>query len=82
VSASAEERRLRRHAARHGLRVERSPARREWIPEYGRYRVVDATTGNIVTGIEVGGLAYSLDLEEVAAFLEARSHVRAPIRPG
>jgi hypothetical protein len=71
VSRSAEERRLRRHAARQGLRVERSPARREWNPEYGLYRVADAATGNPVIGIEPGGLAFSLHLEDVAAFLEA-----------
>lgn len=71
MSASAEERRLRRHAARRGLRVERSAARREWNPEFGLFRVVDAATGKPVAGFELGGLAFALDLEDVALFLEA-----------
>lgn len=78
MSGSVEERRLRRHAARQGLRVERSPARRDWVPEYGRYRVADAATGDIVVGIEPGGLAFALDLDDVATYLGVWTPPRAP----
>jgi hypothetical protein len=60
------ERRLRRAAARQGLRLSKSPRRDPRASDYGRYRISD------LDGVVVAGGApsrFSLDLDGVEEFL-------------
>lgn len=66
--AKAAENRVRRHAARHGYKLERNPARSADAPQHGRYRLVRPGA--------VSGPGYPWTLPEVATAL--RGAPRAP----
>jgi hypothetical protein len=80
-SEIAREKRLRRAAARQGLRLSKSARRDPYANDYGKYRVEDAH----VSGVIVAGASpfdYSLDLDGVEEVLfpdRHRSHGR-PLR--
>jgi hypothetical protein len=77
-SEIAREKRLRRAAARQGLRLSKSARRDQYANDYGKYRVEDAH----VSGVIVAGASpfdYSLDLDGVEEVLfpdRHRSHGR------
>jgi hypothetical protein len=64
VTQRAVEVRLRRAAARRGLRIEKSKLRDPGAIGYGTWRIVDARTGRLVAGDRRTG--YGLTLADVA----------------
>jgi hypothetical protein len=75
------EKRLRRAAARQGLRVSKSPRRDPYANDYGKYRVENPRLNGVIVA---GGspFDYSLDLDQVEQVLfpdRQRSHSR-PLR--
>jgi hypothetical protein len=62
---------LRRVAARRGFRIERSRRRDPLALGFGRYRILDAATGEVVAGDGPGG--YGLDLDAVQEILDKGS---------
>ena len=67
------EKRLRRAAARQGLRLSKSPRRNRGASDYGKYRVEDSTRdGSIVAG--GAPYPYSLNLDQVEMVLFAKRH--------
>lgn len=67
VTQRAIEVRLRRAAARQGLRLERSRLRDPQAIGFGTYRLLDARTGRLVAADRRNG--YGLTLEQVAVRL-------------
>ncbi len=65
------ERALRLLAERQGYRLEKSSARTEQTPSYGRYRIVDVAAGTVVAGERP--CDYSLTLDEVRDWLTDRA---------
>ena len=67
------EKRLRRAAARQGLRLSKSPRRNRRAEDYGKYRVEDPTPGGSVVA---GGVPYrySLNLDQVELVLFPDRH--------
>jgi hypothetical protein len=61
------ENRLRRAAARQGLKLEKSRARDPRALGFGTYRLVDVHTNTIAAGGYIGG--YGMELEDVAGEL-------------
>ena len=68
VKEITREKRLRRAAARQGLRLSKSPRRDPYANDFGKYRVENANLAGVIVA---GGLPfdYSLDLDEVEEFL-------------
>lgn len=64
-----EENRLRRSAARQGLRLERCRYRDPRALGYGTYRLVDSTTYEFVATGRQSGTDYGLTLNEIDSFL-------------
>ena len=67
------EKRLRRAAARQGLRLSKSPRRNRRADDYGKYRVEDSAPGGSVVA---GGVPYpySLNLDQVEMVLFPARH--------
>lgn len=63
------ENRVRRAAARQGLRLEKSPLRDPFALGYGTYRLRTEGGGNLVAGREDRGRDYGLQLDAVEAWL-------------
>jgi hypothetical protein len=81
ASKITREKRLRRAAARQGLRLSKSARRDPYANDYGKYRVENPHLGGVIVA---GGspFDYSLDLDEVEEVLfpnRYRSHGR-PLR--
>ena len=68
VNEITREKRLRRAAARQGLRLAKSARRDPYANDYGKYRVENPHLGGVIVA---GGLPfdYSLDLDEVEEVL-------------
>ena len=68
VNEITREKRLRRAAARQGLRLSKSARRDPYANDYGKYRVENPRLGGLVVA---GGVPfeYSLDLDEVEEVL-------------
>jgi hypothetical protein len=73
VNEVQREKRLRRAAARQGLRLSKSAQRDPHAGDYGKYRVENPRMGGMVVA---GGLPfeYSLDLDEVEELLFPQKH--------
>ena len=75
VNEITREKRLRRAAARQGLRLSKSARRDPYANDYGKYRIENARLGGLVVA---GGIPfeYSLDLDEVekVLFPDPRKH--------
>ena len=67
------EKRLRRAAARQGLRLSKSPRRDPYANDYGKYRVENPHLSGVIVA---GGCPfdYSLDLDEVEVVLDQDRH--------
>jgi hypothetical protein len=80
ASEMTREKRLRRAAARQGLRLSKSARRDPYANDYGKFRVENPDLGAVVAG----GLPfdYSLDLDEVEEVLTSDRHrlVGRPLR--
>lgn len=63
------ENRLRRMLERRGYRLMRSRARDPRDLTFGGYQIVDVQTGGVVAGYGNANRGYSLDLDEVEAWL-------------
>lgn len=63
AAARVWENRIRRMAHRQGLRLEKSRRRDTQAADYGTYRLVDATTGTVVS--YGGSTPYGLTLDEI-----------------
>jgi anti-anti-sigma factor len=72
------ENRLRRMAARQGLRLVKSPRRDRYADGYGTYRLVSAANGEPRSGDAVSG--YGMDLDAVEQQLTSRPATTAKIR--
>ena len=70
-SEKVRELRLRRMAARQGLRLEKSRRRDPRAMDFGRYMLVDTFTNTIVAG-ELN-TPRALDLDDVEAYLKGES---------
>ena len=68
VNEITREKRLRRAAARQGLRLSKSARRDPYANDYGKYRIENLRRGGVIVA---GGLPfdYSLDLDEVEQIL-------------
>jgi hypothetical protein len=73
VSEMTREKRLRRAAARQGLRLSKSARRNPSASDYGKYRIENPHLGGLVVA---GGspFNYSLDLDEVEKVLLPEPH--------
>jgi transposase InsO family protein len=73
ASEITREKRLRRAAARQGLRLSKSARRNPYANDYGKYRVEDPHLGGLIVA---GGspFDYSLDLDEVEKVLSPNQH--------
>ena len=73
ASETTREKRLRRAAARQGLRLAKSPRRNRRASDYGKYRVEDQGPGGSVVA---GGVPYdySLNLDQVELVLFPDRH--------
>jgi hypothetical protein len=68
------EKRLRRAAARQGLRLSKSPRRNRRANDYGKYRVEDSPGGSIVAGGAPFPYSLNLDQVELVLFPERHGH--------
>jgi hypothetical protein len=74
------EKRLRRAAARQGLRLSKSARRNPYANDYGKYRVENPRLGGRVVAGD-SPFDYSLDLDEVEKILSSDQHRRhVPLR--
>lgn len=73
MSERQREIKIRRRAARRGLRVVKSRSRTFDCPSYGGFMVVDPTDSVVVLGSE--GFAYSAGLDEIELFLNSQQVV-------
>jgi hypothetical protein len=72
------EKRFRREAGRHGLRMEKSRARNTRANSYGAFFLVDAATDMVLNGRPHG---YGLSLDEVAEYLHLQA-ANSPVNDG
>lgn len=68
---------VRRHAARSGMRVEKSRERNPGSPKYQRFALIEIRTNAVVLGGGPTGL-HSCTLAEIASYLDARVEVCVP----
>ena len=72
TSEMTREKRLRRAAARQGLRLSKSPRRDPYANDYGKYRVETADANGVVAG--GAPFDYSLNLDQVELVLFPHPH--------